>query len=145
MFKTSFGMYSPVDFETYKKIKKIKAAINVSQLKAARFYKWQKKMPHNRKSPEPKVCDLFFDKKEKQGYHFGSWDKTLRAYERIYYTTEYYTISDLAKDYRILWNQIKYVRVNPDDLPDITIPDNLDDIYEKSKEYVDNYSSKQKV
>jgi|ETNvirnome_2_130_1030620.scaffolds.fasta_scaffold29252_1 hypothetical protein len=145
MFKTGFGMYSPVDFETYKKIKKIKAAINVSQLKAARFYKWQKKMVHNRKAPEPKVCDLFFDKKEKQGYHYGPWNNAERAYERIYYTTEYYTISDLAKDYRMLWNQIRYVRVNPDDVQSVNVPENIDELYEISKEYVDSYSRKQKV
>jgi hypothetical protein len=45
---TSFGMYVPLDYETYKKIKIIKSVINVSVFKVKRWNRWIKKDPKNR-------------------------------------------------------------------------------------------------
>jgi hypothetical protein len=82
MFKTSFGMYVPLDYETYKKMKAINSVINVSRLKVNKWKRWSEKASRNRfykkpiiedgrkigtekgdPIPEPEVCDVFFQKK----------------------------------------------------------------------------------
>lgn len=68
--KTSFGMYAPLDYETYMKLKKIKAVANLSYIAARRYEKWGRKRIDNR-GPEPKKpCPLFYEIKEQKGY----WD-----------------------------------------------------------------------
>jgi len=87
MFKTSFGMFVPCDYETYKKLKVIKAVINVSRIHKRRFEKWFAKAPHNRTKPEPQVCSVFWKKiitkKKIWIYHkeTGKYDTPMVDYE----------------------------------------------------------------
>lgn len=140
MYKTSFGKYSAVDFDTYKKIKKIKAAINVSDLKTRRYHKLQKRKPWTRLELNLNICDLFYEKKEKEVWQYGDYNREKREWEKIYSTIDYYEATSLVDKYRELWDIVKNVKSNPDDLPEVKIPDNLDEVYEVSLAYINDYA-----
>lgn len=52
-------MFSPVDKETYKKIKVLKALVNVNVMAVERFNKWGLKKVKNRTMNIPDVCPIF--------------------------------------------------------------------------------------
>tara|TARA_Y100000310_G_C20681979_1_gene816513 strand:- start:2571 stop:2981 length:411 start_codon:yes stop_codon:yes gene_type:complete len=85
VFRTSFGMYVPLDYETYMKLKKIKAVINLSRIQSIRFDKWVRKLPHNRTKPEPFApCPVFWKKKKKQYIDVDYYAGTDISHQKFY-------------------------------------------------------------
>ena len=84
-YKTRFNMYVPYDYEIYKKLKKIKAVINLSYIESRRFMKWSRKAPHNRTKPEPQPCLLFYKKTSKTipGYIYYKKTGEYKKVERV--------------------------------------------------------------
>lgn len=132
VFKTKFG-YAPFDFETYKKIKKIKAVANISLLRQKRYNKWARKLKKNRTTPAPIFCELFHEIKVEKKKH---WNPVLFRYEtgtdeqdfcrekQFAYNFVGVTLFDIdTKSFRQrimeLWAYAKDIRQNPEEIMDV--------------------------
>lgn len=136
--KTKFGMYAPYDYITYKKLKKIKSAINVSYFKVQRHNRWVLKLEKNRSYPAPIPCSLFYDKiiETKKNY-----------YDNITYNKEVYVYSKMdnityEEYFMKLWEIAKTLSLNPE-VEYIPIDKELlEKFYQGSKDYIDNLPKK---
>jgi len=57
-YRSTWG-YHPCNYETFLKIKKLYKAYRASQRKAKAWFRWARKMEHNRKGQEPGLLPVF--------------------------------------------------------------------------------------
>jgi len=116
--KTSFGMYVPCEYELYMKLKKIKAAINLSRIQRRRFEKWFRKAPHNRIKPEPFApCSVFWEKTTKQIKRFVCYKKTTGKTEIVKVDIDYYAETDVShQKFYDAWKVAATPKENPEDV-----------------------------
>ena len=137
MIKTKFhrtkcGFFAPFDFETYKKIKKIKATYNISTINAARYKKWARKLEKNRTKPSPVLCESFHTPTFCMDYHI-SWDRQKFQYTKINFKVEYAKSTELSKQITELWEYAK-AKESPEKIgnePDCLKNLNIDEIYQE--------------
>jgi hypothetical protein len=154
---TSFGMYVPLDYETYKKIKIIKSVINVSVFKVKRWNRWIKKDPKNRTYKknivndkgqkigqeitgfiiEPFPCEIFFEKNKRYS-HFG--------YNNQYHYNEIEIEEWKEKDIQKWlkqWDLAKKVYKEDKDVKPLEISkDKIEETYKKILDFYNNFVKK---
>jgi hypothetical protein len=59
-FPSRFGFH-PCDRETFCKLKALKKYYWLTVRDFHRWWRWQRKLPQNRRGPEPEVCEVFVD------------------------------------------------------------------------------------
>jgi hypothetical protein len=55
-------LYYRCDYDTYRKLKSIHKWYYQTLRDFARWERWDRKFPHNRKGPEPKFCSFFLNR-----------------------------------------------------------------------------------
>jgi len=101
-YKTGFNYFAPFDFETYKKIKRIKAVRNISEIRAARYKKWARKLPKNRKTKAPIFCELFYTPDSYMDDYI-TLDKKTFKWVKVNFKVEYAKKTELNELILELW------------------------------------------
>ena len=123
-FKTKFNMYVPCDFHTYKKLKKVKAVINLSHIQRVRFDKWFRKEPQNRTRPEPKPCPAFWKRSTRK-----TWGGDVVAYYEPVLTKDGHSLQSI---FYKAWKVAATPKHSPEEVEQPVFDESiLDDIYEQ--------------
>jgi len=135
--KTSFGMYTALDYETYKKLKVIKAVANVSLLRARRFNKVGIRKEHNRHSV-PLPHSAFFKLTHGKYYCGYKYDEIAHTVKYLSYpTVGMQEVDGLVGKVLAAWEAAKLVsdesKVVPVDLNFGAV--NFDELYETCKSW----------
>jgi hypothetical protein len=62
IFQSRFGFH-PCDRQTFLQLKALKKCYWLTVRDFHRWWRWQRKLPHNRRGPEPKYCEVFVENK----------------------------------------------------------------------------------
>jgi len=135
-YKTRFNYFAPFDFETYKKIKKIKAVLNISGIQAIRYGKWARKLPKNRRTKKPIFCELFYIATSYMDYYIN-WDDEKGKYVETNVEIEFAKKTELNALIVDLW---QYATAKPLETdigpePEFIKTIDIDQIYVECKEF----------
>jgi len=139
--KTKYGYFAPFDFETYKKIKKIKAVCNISFLRARRYDRWARKTPKNRVGKIPVICELFDEITFQMVPVYNSYNYKTSKYD-IYNRIDFCKAKELRRHILEVWD---YSRAKPTlDLiknePECLSNINIDELYVQCKQwFIESY------
>ena len=134
--ETRFNFFAPFDFETYTKIKRIKAVRNISEIRSIRYHKWARKLPKNRKTTAPVFCELFYTPASYMDYYV-SWNDDQGKYVRTDVEIEYAKKTELNDLIVQLW---EYAVAKPFEKDIEPIPEwsktlEIDKLYNECEEF----------